>query len=58
MSDEDLEGDDFTAAQEGDYEPEQPDAVDEDERAIDDEPDAEFPDEERVVIAEDEPGTE
>lgn len=51
--DDELSDDEFTVAQDGDYEP-RDEPVDDDERPIDDEPDDEFPDDERVVVLDDE----
>jgi hypothetical protein len=52
IGDERDQGDEFTAAQEGDYVPDDG-PVDDEERPIDDESDQEFPDDERVVVLDD-----
>ncbi|HWU47008.1 MAG TPA: hypothetical protein VN133_09665 [Humibacter sp.] len=53
-SDEQLSDPEFTVAQDGDYEPAD-EPTDDDERPIDDEPDDTFPDDERVVVLDEEP---
>ncbi|NNC13297.1 hypothetical protein HII28_15610 [Planctomonas sp. JC2975] len=56
--DSDADFDEFAAAQDGDYEPDVDEAeglADEDERPVDDLDDDGFPDEDRIVVFDDEP---
>jgi len=52
--DEEFDDAEFTTAQDGDYEPDE-EPIDDDERPVDDEADDAFPDDERVVILDDDP---